>query len=170
MHAMYVQGQLSLFLNCRYVQVSIKRFLKEIQLMQGWLNTQADKVHKQGMPHNDNVPLLLMQGWLLNNVAVHVLWSAYHCVAFLVCVLCQPVHSLIHLYISQISFRSLVSVICIKIVAHYQSRPHTRDLLLQHDQNGVSCVAWQHIAQFEMMISWTLNVDCIQFRFKLSTK
>ena len=44
-----------------------------------------------------------MQGWLLNNVAV--LWMAYHCVAFLVCVLCQPVHSLIHPYISQISFQ-----------------------------------------------------------------
>ena len=26
----------------------------------------------------------------------YVLWSANHCVAFHVCVLCQPVHSLIH--------------------------------------------------------------------------
>ena len=49
------------------------------------------------------VPLLLMQGWLLNNLAM--LWSAYPCMAFLVCVLCKSVHSLSHPYISQISFK-----------------------------------------------------------------
>ena len=37
-------------------------------------------------------------GWLLDNVAM--LWSAYPCVAFFVCVLCQPMHSLSHPYIS----------------------------------------------------------------------
>ena len=40
------------------------------------MNALVDKVHKQ-----TNVTLLLMQGWLLNNVAM--LQSAYHCVAFL---------------------------------------------------------------------------------------
>ena len=43
---------------------------------------------------------------LLNNMAM--LWSACHCVAFLVCVLCQPVHSLTHPYISQIFFINLL--------------------------------------------------------------
>ena len=36
-----------------------------------------------------------------------MLWSAYHCVGFLVCVPCLPVHSLSHPYISYISSRSL---------------------------------------------------------------
>ena len=88
------------------------------------MNALADKVHKQGMPHvictctqwmaplfNNHptyvaVAHLLMQEWLLNNVAM--LWSYCTCIShveFLVCVLCQPVHSLSLPYISQIAFQ-----------------------------------------------------------------
>ena len=35
-------------------------------------------------------------------VRMIVVWSVYHCVTFLVCVLCQSVHSLNHLYIMQL--------------------------------------------------------------------
>ena len=66
------------------------------------MNALADKVHKQGIPQiyiHVAVALqlalnllLIMYEWLLNNVAM--LWSAYHYVAFLVCVFCQPMHSL----------------------------------------------------------------------------
>ena len=90
------------------------------------MNALAYKAHKQGMPHSDmhsisrphypttmhpyissskfsvnwhaTATYLCRDAWLLNNVAV--LWSVYHCVVFLLCVLCQPVHSLIHPYIS----------------------------------------------------------------------
>ena len=83
------------------------------------MNALADKVHKQGMPHSDMLhnmaPLFnnhlyissskLSTIWhatatyVGNNVAV-TCYGAYHCVAFRVCVLCQPVHSLSHPYTS----------------------------------------------------------------------
>ena len=99
------------------------------------MNALADKVHKQGMPHSDmlsitwpnystTIPisssgtpvqlalnlLLLTLGWLLNTVAM--LWSAYYCVAFLVCVLFQPVHSLSHPTSARLLFRNLFMETC----------------------------------------------------------
>ena len=75
------------------------------------MNELIDKAHKQGMPQSDkcthnkvalfnNHPYISSSGtpvgtkFTATYVGMAVLWSAYHCVAFLVYVLRQPVHSM----------------------------------------------------------------------------